>query len=113
MGDEFIYTFACDTTNNVCPVAVPAPGAALVFLSDDALQNSVATTTQTFTATATSGVRNTATIDPTVLAVSNGRGGQNFMGLGSTSPGTVSSASVVKASLVMVSVSVLSALVVL
>ena len=106
------YTFACDTTNNVCAVQVPAPGIALVFLSNDALEAAQPTATQTFATTAATGAsRNTATIDPSVLAVSNGRGGQNFLGIGSTSPGgnPNSGASGLKASIALVGVSIISA----
>lgn len=84
MGTEFIYTFACDTTNNVCPVTVPAPGAALVFLSDSAQQASEPTATVTYSTSVLTG-HNTATIDPAVLATSNGQGGQHVLGLGTTS----------------------------
>jgi hypothetical protein len=47
-GQEFIYTVDCDTTNNVCPVTVPAPGAALVFLSPQAQKASEPTATLTY-----------------------------------------------------------------
>jgi hypothetical protein len=53
-----VQTVDCDQTNNVCNVKVPAPGAALVFLSDQALAewDQVPTTT----------------VDPAALATSNG-----------------------------------------
>ena len=107
------YAFPCDTANNVCKVEVPAPGLAVVFLTDAALQESQATATQTFATTVVTGAtRNTATINPTSLFFSNGRGGQNFMGLGSTSPGTgtgTSGAMGLKASIILVGMSTVSA----
>ena len=39
-GQEQIYTYSCDTTNNVCAVPVPAPGVALVFLDNNVFQES-------------------------------------------------------------------------
>jgi len=90
-GTEFIYEFACDTTNNVCPITVPAPGAALVYLSDQAQTETEPTGTVTFATSYTKG-HASATLDPSVLATSNGRGGQSFNGLGSTSPGSSSGA---------------------
>jgi len=86
-GTEFIYTFACDTTNNVCPVPVPGPGAALVFLSSSAQKASEPTATVTFS-TSVITQKNHATIDPAVLATFNGQGGQNVLALGSTSQDT-------------------------
>lgn len=52
-GPESIVTLPCDQTNNVCAIQVPAPGAALVFLNGQALQESEQTTTQTFATTTT------------------------------------------------------------
>jgi len=89
-GTPATVTITCDTGNNLCSVSVPAPGFALVFLTPQALQDSTpgadeqttfATTAATFT------LKNTATIDPSVLATSNGRGGANNQ-LGSTSFGS-------------------------
>jgi len=111
-GQEVQYTFACDTTNNVCAVQVPAPGIAVVFLTNDAVEAAQPTATQTFATTAATGVsRNTATINPSALAVSNGRGGQNFLGIGSTSPGGAANAAPggVKASVGLVGVSLIFA----
>jgi hypothetical protein len=47
-GQEFVYELACDTANNVCPVTVPAPGVALVFLSDQAKKESTPTASLTY-----------------------------------------------------------------
>lgn len=46
-----IYTYSCDTTNNVCAVPVPAPAVALVFFNSDAFSQSEPTATQTFPTT--------------------------------------------------------------
>ncbi|KIJ61735.1 glycoside hydrolase family 79 protein [Hydnomerulius pinastri MD-312] len=75
VGNVDIQTITCDQTNNVCNVKVPAPGAALVFLSDQALAESDQGPTMTFPTTAYTKVQNTATIDPSVLATSNGNKG--------------------------------------
>ncbi|KIK59064.1 glycoside hydrolase family 79 protein [Collybiopsis luxurians FD-317 M1] len=86
-GTESIQTITCDTSANTCSIKVPAPGFALVFLTDDALSESGDgdQTTMTFPTTAYTKLQNTATVDPQVLATSNGdRGGQ----LGSTSKGS-------------------------
>jgi len=91
-GTEFIYTIDCDTTNNVCPVTVPAPGAALVFLNAGAQKASEPTATVTFSTSVTT-ARNLATLPPAVLATSNGHGGQNSLNLGSTSEGSSSDSS--------------------
>lgn len=75
---------------------MPAPGFALVFLSDSALEASETGGAEatTFPTTAETRTRNTATIDPAVLATSNGHvamGDGNERGgrLGSTSAGSV------------------------
>ena len=73
-GEPSVDTVQCDTGNNVCQITVPAPGAALVFLTDDAL-NSVTPDpkdTVTFPTTFVTATVNTATVDPSVLATSNG-----------------------------------------
>ena len=49
----------CDQTNNICNVNVPAPSAALVFLSDQALAE----------------LHDTGMIDPSTLTISNGNQG--------------------------------------
>ncbi|KAF9228223.1 glycoside hydrolase family 79 protein [Gyrodon lividus] len=75
VGTVDIQTIDCDQSHNVCNVKVPAPGAALVFLSDEALVESDQGPTMTFPTTAYTKLHNTATIDPSVLATSNGNKG--------------------------------------
>jgi len=99
-GQQMIYTYSCDTTNNICPVPMPAPAAAIVYLSSQALQEAQPTATETFaTSTTATGVANTATVPQAVLATSNGRGGGTWEGSGSTSPGSNSGAMSIRAGL--------------
>jgi hypothetical protein len=56
----------------VCQVKVPAPGFALVFLTDDSLSESNPGPTATFATTAYTKLHGTATVDPSILATSNG-----------------------------------------
>ncbi|KAJ6548770.1 hypothetical protein B0H19DRAFT_1221069 [Mycena capillaripes] len=72
MGQEDIQTVNCDTTANTCTVDVPAPGFALVFLTDDAFTESKGAPSVTFPTTAQTKTHNTATVDPSVLSTSNG-----------------------------------------
>ncbi|KAJ3782529.1 glycoside hydrolase family 79 protein [Lentinula aff. detonsa] len=83
-GFEDIQTITCTSS---CSITVPAPGFALVFLTDNALSESGATgATTTFPTTAYTKSINTVTVDASVLATSNGnRGGGN---MGSTSKGS-------------------------
>ncbi|KAF8519367.1 glycoside hydrolase family 79 protein [Hysterangium stoloniferum] len=75
-------------SDNFCPIDVPAPGLALVFLAPQAQDESSGNDLVTFATTATSDMlRNTATIPASVLATSNGYGGRNHQ-VGSTSPGS-------------------------
>lgn len=74
--------------DNVCQIQVPAPGFALVFLTDTAFTevNPAPGAVPTFSTTTFKTNANTATIDPSVLATSNGHGGKGGMLLlGSTS----------------------------
>lgn len=89
MGTEDVKTINCDQNANTCAIQVPAPGVAVVFLTDDALKGSEGTTTATFATTAVTKLTNTATVDTLVLATSNGHGGSSWK-LGSTSPGSSS-----------------------
>ena len=76
-----IETIQCDQGANTCQVRVPAPGFALVFMSDEAAAESEPTSTATFGTTAITKIKNTATIDEAVLATSNGnRGMEQFSG---------------------------------
>ena len=90
-GDLHLEDVPCDQANNVCRVRVPAPGFALVFMSDDAARESEPASTATFATTAITKYKNTATVDPAVLATSNGNKGMGGK-WGSTSYGSGNSA---------------------
>ncbi|KAG1733524.1 glycoside hydrolase family 79 protein [Suillus lakei] len=76
VGTLDVQTIPCDQTNNVCQIKVPAPGFALVFLTDNALSESDQSPTMTFSTTAYTNLHGpTITIDPSVLATSNGEKG--------------------------------------
>ena len=83
VGTENIETVTCSsaTGTSVCTIKVPAPGAALVFLTSE----TAAAPSQTFATTALTKTRNTATVAPSVLATSNGHKAIEDE-LGSTSP---------------------------
>ena len=66
---------------------MPAPGAALVFLTPGALTGTAGAASRTFATTAPTRTENTVTIDPAVLATSNGHSGMGRV-LGSTSHGS-------------------------
>nr|GAT61181.1 predicted protein [Mycena chlorophos] len=72
MGDEDVQTVQCAAGS--CNVTVPAPGFALVFLTDDALSESEngGAPSVTFSTTIKPKGRNTVTVDPSLLATSNG-----------------------------------------
>ncbi|KAH8092184.1 hypothetical protein BXZ70DRAFT_951580 [Cristinia sonorae] len=108
-------TVQCDQNANVCNVQVPAPGFALVFLTDDALKESTPASTATFATTVLTKTMNTATLDPAVVATSNGESGSNREHLASTSKKSAGSAGVaaVLAPSVAVLVSVLAGVAVL
>ena len=81
----------CDQVQNSCVVSVPAPGAALVFFSDAAQAGAGAQAT--FATTAVTKTKNTVTVDPSVLATSNGQSGrQRLAQQGGTSEGDPSGA---------------------
>ncbi|KAF5386537.1 hypothetical protein D9757_005918 [Collybiopsis confluens] len=84
-GTEIIETISCDQTAQICSVSVPAPGAALVFLTDKSTETAGAAST-TFATTVETRTINTATVDPSVLATSNGRNGS--LPMGSSSKGS-------------------------
>ena len=73
MGQQNIQTIPCN--GGSCQVKVPAPSFALVFLSDQALSDSDNGASQTFSTSIQTKTLNTATIDPSVLATSNGHKG--------------------------------------
>ncbi|KAG1830641.1 glycoside hydrolase family 79 protein [Suillus variegatus] len=85
-GTESVQTINCDQSSNTCQVTVPAPGAALVFLSSSAYTESGNPSTQTFSTTMVT--KTVATVDPSVLATSNGMSGDTWK-LGSTSKGSI------------------------
>ncbi|KAJ3487915.1 hypothetical protein NLI96_g3197 [Meripilus lineatus] len=91
MGNETIQTVTCDQTANTCAIKVPAPGFALVFMTDEALQESTPASTATFATTAYTKTQNTATVDSSVLATSNGHSGKSRQN-GSTSKGSSNAA---------------------
>lgn len=78
-----VKTVTC--TDNVCQVQVPAPGFALVFLTDEAYSEVTPEEPQTFATSALTKTHNTATVDKAVLATSNGHSGSNRMSLYGTS----------------------------
>ncbi|KAJ7471486.1 glycoside hydrolase family 79 protein [Mycena galericulata] len=77
-GIEQIQTVTCNS-DNTCNITVPAPGFALVFLADVSTDAESYTEVKTFPTTALTKTANTATINPSVLATSNGQAGANFM----------------------------------
>jgi len=85
-GTEDIQTVTCNQNANTCQIPVPAPGFALVFLTGQSTETSGAASTTFSTSTYTK-TRNTATVDPSVLATSNGHSGMNNRE-GSTSKGS-------------------------
>ncbi|KAG5647391.1 hypothetical protein DXG03_000461 [Asterophora parasitica] len=90
-GDLNITIIPCDQNANVCRVPVRAPSFALVHLNDPTKvdEDDLPITFQT---TAFTKTINTATVDPEVLATSNGQSGKERSKLGSTSFGSVSGA---------------------
>ncbi|KAJ6577056.1 glycoside hydrolase family 79 protein [Mycena vulgaris] len=81
-----VQTISCDTLTNTCRIQVPAPGFALMFLDElagETIENPSATTWPT---TAQTRTINTLSVDPSMLATSDGHWGANER-LGRTSPG--------------------------
>ncbi|KAG6901045.1 hypothetical protein C0995_001586 [Termitomyces sp. Mi166 len=94
-GDLNITTIPCDQSANQCHVPLKAPSFALVFLTDPLAADNAGSQTPnavTFETTAFTKTVHTATVDPSVLATSNGHSGKERGMLGSTSPGSVSAA---------------------
>ncbi|PPR05779.1 hypothetical protein CVT24_006842 [Panaeolus cyanescens] len=99
-GDLNVVNIPCTTTNGngngntmSCTIPLRAPSLALVFLptsSSDPLLN-LGQATQTFSTSAYTRLHNTARLDPSAVAVSNGHSGKerDEKGLGSTSPGAL------------------------
>lgn len=98
VGDEQITTIDCDQGNNVCNIPVYAPSVALVFLSDAAQTENAGEPSTTYATTARTKMYNTATVDPAVLATSNGAK-QMSSKLASTSKGSASAAQGIRAQL--------------
>jgi hypothetical protein len=95
-GDVVTTPVPCDGTTLTCQVKVPSASLALVFLTQNALEDSSPTpeeATSTFSTSARTKLRNTATIDQKVLATSNGRGGPNQPGSGQASDGRLGTTS--------------------
>ena len=85
-GKESISTVPCDQSSGTCNIQVPAPGFALVFLNPGALSETEPKSTVTFsTSTVTGRNENTATVNPSVLATSNGHSGSDRQHLEATS----------------------------
>jgi hypothetical protein len=84
MGQQDIQPVACN--NGSCSVKVPASLFALVFLSDKSLSDSDNGASQTLSTSIQTNTENTATVDPAVLATSNGLKGISKHG-GTTSKG--------------------------
>ncbi|PIL25782.1 hypothetical protein GSI_11532 [Ganoderma sinense ZZ0214-1] len=85
-GEENIQTVQCDQNANSCVVKVPAPGAAIVYFSSDAQSAIASEQYSTYSTTVVTKSKNTVTVDPSVLATSNGEGGKNRL-IGGTSQG--------------------------
>lgn len=86
-GDVVTETVQC-TTDTGCPIRVPAPGAALVFMTNEAENESFnSAMTATFPTTVYS--QGGPTVDQKILQTSNGRGGvaEKQHPFGSTSHG--------------------------
>ena len=90
-GTLSIQTVPCNASQ-ICRVRVPAPAAALIFLYKSSMVTVDNSPTRTFATTQLTKTHNTATVDPSVLATSNGQSGMTRK-LGSTSAGSESSAS--------------------
>ncbi|KAI0774365.1 glycoside hydrolase family 79 protein [Fomes fomentarius] len=86
-GEESIETIQCDQGQNACAIKVPAPGAALIFFSDDAQKAASGEAIETFPTTIITKTKNTVSIDPAVLATSNGENGRDRAQRGGTSAG--------------------------
>jgi len=82
-GTEQIQTVTCKS-DNTCDVQVPAPGFALVFLTDISSDAETYPAVKTFSTTALTKTINTVSINPSLLATSNGQAGANFMPAGTS-----------------------------
>ncbi|PPR01293.1 hypothetical protein CVT24_006368 [Panaeolus cyanescens] len=91
-GEMDIPTIQCDSATNACTVPVRAPGFALVFFDQGDQAMNLGQATQTFATSAYTKLHNTAYMDPSVIATSNGHSGTDRLQVGSTSQGSVSAA---------------------
>ncbi|KDR78254.1 hypothetical protein GALMADRAFT_266767 [Galerina marginata CBS 339.88] len=92
-GTESVQSVSCSgSPTTTCTIRVPAPGAALVFLSPSSgtQADTAGAPSKTFATTFRTRTHNTATVDPAVLATSNGHSGMDAV-RGSTSEGSVPS----------------------
>lgn len=89
-GELNVVNIDCDQGANACQIPVKAPGFALVFVADPTSPHDESI--HTFETTAYTKAINTATVDPEVLATSNGQSGKEREKLGSTSFGSVNAA---------------------
>lgn len=91
-GTERIQTVTCSTPGT-CSIVVPAPCAALVFLATSDLTENSGAASHTFPTTVLTRTVGTATVNPSVLATSNGHTGLDAKDeLGSTSRGSFNGA---------------------
>ncbi|PPQ83810.1 hypothetical protein CVT25_001025 [Psilocybe cyanescens] len=93
MGAENIQSATCP--GGTCTIKVPAPGVALVFMSPGAMTDGKGAKSETFSTTYLTRTRNTVSVDPSVLATSNGHTGMDKI-IGSTSEGSEVSAAEVQ-----------------
>jgi len=91
---NLLKTFGANFESDGRQVQVPAPGFALVFLTDSAFSEVTPQNQQTFSTTSLTRTAHTATVDPSVLATSNGHSGSDRgkNGYGSTSKGRANGA---------------------
>ena len=82
-GDLSVQTVDCP--NNICQIHVPAPNFALVFFTDSVFTEVTPSSVQTFSTSVQTRSKNTVTVDPAVLATSNGHSGTGRQQVGSTS----------------------------
>ncbi|KAG6917380.1 hypothetical protein DXG01_002759 [Tephrocybe rancida] len=93
-GDLNIVTVQCDQNANQCHIPLKAPSLAVVFLTNPSNGNQAA---PTFATTALTKTAHTVTVDPSVLATSNGHSGKDRLQLGSTSHGSTNGVEGLKA----------------
>ncbi|KAF9449694.1 glycoside hydrolase family 79 protein [Macrolepiota fuliginosa MF-IS2] len=86
-GNLNVVDIPCDTANNACTIPVPAPGFALVFFNSGDEFASLGQASSTFATSAHTKTINTITIDPSLLATSNGHSAKDRKTFGSTSKG--------------------------